>query len=122
TYILAQNDQGLYMIDQHAAQERIKYEYFRDKLADADTRVQDLLVPLTFEMTAAEEALVNEHHRVLEQVGLFLEPFGTKTYIVRSCPVWFPEGQEEEIIADMLEQLKNERKIRMGKLREEAAI
>ncbi|WP_078576484.1 DNA mismatch repair endonuclease MutL [Salipaludibacillus agaradhaerens] len=122
TYILAQNDQGLYMIDQHAAQERIKYEYFRDKLTDADTRVQDLLVPLTFEMTAAEEALINEHHHVLEQVGLFLEPFGTKTYIVRSCPVWFPEGQEEEIIADMLEQLKNERTIQIGKLREEAAI
>jgi DNA mismatch repair protein MutL len=122
TYILAQNDQGLYMIDQHAAQERIKYEYFRDKLADTDTRVQDLLVPLTFEMTTAEEALINEHRHVLEQVGLFLEPFGTKTYMVRSCPVWFPEGQEEEIIADMIEQLKNERTIHIGKLREEAAI
>jgi DNA mismatch repair protein MutL len=122
TYILAQNDQGLYMIDQHAAQERIKYEYFRDKLAEADTRVQDLLVPLTFEMTAAEEALINEYHDVLKQVGLFLEPFGTKTYIVRSCPVWFPEGEEEGIIADMLEQLKNERTIHIGKLREEAAI
>lgn len=48
TYILAQNENGLYIIDQHAAQERIKYEYFREKVGEVEPNVQDLLVPLTF--------------------------------------------------------------------------
>lgn len=122
TYILAQNVQGLYMIDQHAAQERIKYEYFRDKLSSTDNRLQDLLVPLTFEFTLAEEELIKEHKHTLEKVGLFMEPFGTRTFVVRSCPTWFPQGQEEETIGEMLEQLKAERTIHIGKLREEAAI
>ncbi|WP_416150870.1 DNA mismatch repair endonuclease MutL [Salipaludibacillus sp. HK11] len=122
TYILAQNDHGLYMVDQHAAQERIKYEYYRDKLATTDNQLQDLLVPLTFEFTLEEEELIKEHQQLLENVGLFLEAFGSRTFIVRSCPTWFPKGLEEETISDMLEQLKAERTIHIGKLREEAAI
>jgi len=122
TYILAQNDQGLYMIDQHAAQERIKYEFFREKLSSTDSRLQDLLVPLTFEFTLAEEELIHEHQHTLEKVGLFMEPFGTRTFVIRSCPTWFPQGQEEDTIGEMLEQLKSERTIDIGKLREEAAI
>ena len=46
TYIVAQNEQGMYLIDQHAAQERIKYEYFREKVKEEEPNVQDLLVPL----------------------------------------------------------------------------
>ena len=48
TYIIAQNENGMFMIDQHAAQERIKYEYFRDKIGEVTNEVQDLLIPLTF--------------------------------------------------------------------------
>lgn len=122
TYIMAQNEQGLYMVDQHAAQERIKYEYFRDKLSFTNNQLQDLLVPLQFEFTQAEESLMAEYQRELEDVGLFLESFGSRTYIVRSHPTWFPKGQEEEVISEMLEQLRNEQTIQIGKLREEAAI
>jgi len=110
------------MIDQHAAQERIKYEFFREKLSSTDSRLQDLLVPLTFEFTLAEEELIHEHQHTLEKVGLFMEPFGTRTFVIRSCPTWFPQGQEEDTIGEMLEQLKSERTIDIGKLREEAAI
>lgn len=122
TYIIAQNEQGMYMVDQHAAQERIKYEYYRDKLSTVDNQLQDLLVPLTFELTQAEEELMKEYHKELEGVGLFLEPFGSRSYIVRSHPAWFPKGQEEEVISDILEQLRTEQKVHIGKLREEAAI
>ncbi|MFA9558000.1 DNA mismatch repair endonuclease MutL [Evansella sp. AB-rgal1] len=122
TYILAQNDQGLFIIDQHAAQERIKYEYYREKLGEVDLEIQDLLVPLTFEMTHAEEERFKERKSILEEVGIFLEPFGSRTYVVRSHPTWFPKGQEKEIIELMLEQLKNQSSIHIGKLREEAAI
>ena len=54
TYIFAQNEQGLYMIDQHAAQERIKYEYYREKVGQVNNELQDLLVPMTLEFSPDE--------------------------------------------------------------------
>ncbi|WP_096189048.1 DNA mismatch repair endonuclease MutL [Evansella halocellulosilytica] len=122
TYILAQNDQGLYIVDQHAAQERIKYEYFRDKVRKVDHTLQDLLVPLTFEFTQKEEELIKEKTDVFKEVGVHLEPFGTRTYIVRSHPTWFPKGQEQEIIEEMIEQLTEHKMVDIGKIRDDAAI
>ena len=122
TYILAQNDRGLYIIDQHAAQERIKYEYFRDKVGEVATELQEMLVPITLEYSADECIKINEHQHELEKVGVFLEPFGYNSFIVRSHPQWFPRGEEKDLIEDMIEQLLLMRKVDLKKLREEAAI
>ncbi|SEP59878.1 DNA mismatch repair endonuclease MutL [Piscibacillus halophilus] len=122
TYILAQNEKGLYMIDQHAAQERIKYEYFKKKLGHPVNEVQELSVPLSFEFTSQEAIVIDENKDSLEKVGLFLEPFGDYSYIVRSYPSWFPTGEEEQIIRDMVEELIDGRAIDVEKIREEAAI
>lgn len=122
TYILGQNDQGLFIIDQHAAQERIKYEYFREKVKQIEPTLQDLLVPLTFEFTQAEEERIKERGHLFEEIGIHLEPFGTRTYLVRSHPTWFPKGQEKELIEEMMEQLKVKDSLDIGRLREEAAI
>lgn len=122
TYILAQNEEGMYIVDQHAAQERIKYEFFRDKLSEVDHEVQELLVPMTFEFSKAESLRMEEYKGELEKVGLFFEPFGDTTYIVRSHPQWFPKGFEEEVIDEMIQQLMEEDRIDILKLREEAAI
>ena len=122
TYILAQNERGLYLIDQHAAQERIKYEFFRDKLADVTNEVQELLVPITFELTHSEFTLVQEYRHFLEQIGLPFEPFGSHSIIIRFHPYWFPKGKEKEIIEEIIEQLLNEQKISVLKLREKLSI
>ena len=122
TYILAQNDRGLYIIDQHAAQERIKYEYFRDKVGEVATELQEMLVPITLEYSADECIKINEHQHQLEKVGVFLEPFGYNSFIVRSHPQWFPRGEEKDLIEDMIEQLLLMKKVDIKKLREEAAI
>lgn len=122
TYIMAQNDSGLYMIDQHAAQERIKYEFFRDKLGKTINQSQDLLIPLTFEFSKAETIFIEQHLEKLEQSGLFLQPFGDQSYIVRSYPTWFPEGLEEEIIRDMVHQIIKDEQINIESIREDAAI
>ncbi|MBT2637035.1 DNA mismatch repair endonuclease MutL [Bacillus sp. ISL-39] len=122
TYILAQNDRGLYIIDQHAAQERIKYEYFRDKVGEVATELQEMLMPITLEYSADECIKINEHQHELEKVGVFLEPFGYNSFIVRSHPQWFPGGEEKELIEDMIEQLLMMKKVDIKKLREEAAI
>jgi DNA mismatch repair protein MutL len=122
TYILAQNEKGLYIIDQHAAQERIKYEYFREKVGQVTCELQELLVPLTFEYSVDEAIKIQENQHELEKVGVFLEEFGLNSYLVRAHPQWFPKGEEKEIIEEMIEQLLAMKKVDIKKLREEAAI
>ncbi|MCF3942360.1 DNA mismatch repair endonuclease MutL [Oceanobacillus alkalisoli] len=122
TYILGQNEEGFYMIDQHAAQERIKYEFFRDKLGQPANDSQQLLIPLTFEFSNQEALFIEAYKEDLEKVGLYFEPFGEKTYIIRSCPNWFPKGFEEDVIRDIIEQIMKDEKINIGRIREEAAI
>jgi DNA mismatch repair protein MutL len=122
TYIFAQNENGLYIIDQHAAQERLKYEYFREKVGQVEPELQEMLVPLTFEYSTDEYMKITEHQLELEKVGVFLEEFGMNSFIVRSHPQWLPKGEEKQIIEDMIEQLLSMKKVDIKKLREEAAI
>ncbi|MGP4107064.1 DNA mismatch repair endonuclease MutL [Virgibacillus sp. L01] len=122
TYILAQNENGLYMIDQHAAQERIKYEFFKAKLGKTVNESQELLMPLTFEFSKQESIFIDHYKGELEKVGLFFESFGNQSYIIRSYPTWFPEGFEEEIIREMIDQVMDDERINVEKIREDAAI
>jgi DNA mismatch repair protein MutL len=122
TYIFAQNEKGLYIIDQHAAQERLKYEFFREKVGQVHSELQDMLVPLTFEYSTDEFVKINEYKSELEEVGVFLEEFGNNSFIIRSHPQWFPKGEEKETIEEMIEQLLSMKKVDIKKLREEAAI
>jgi len=122
TYIFAQNEKGLYIIDQHAAQERIKYEYFKEKVGHVESELQEMLLPLTFEYSTDDFIKINEYKKELEHVGVFLELFGHNSFIIRSHPQWLPMGEEQKIIEDMIEQLLSMKKVDVKKLREEAAI
>ena len=122
TYIIAQNENGMFMIDQHAAQERIKYEYFREKIGEVTNEVQDLLIPLTFHFSKDEQMIIDQYQDELDKVGVHLEHFGGHDYIVNSYPVWFPKAEAEEIIQDMVELVLNDKKVNVKKLREDAAI
>lgn len=122
TYILAQNEKGLYLIDQHAAQERIKYEYFKEKVGQVEPEVQELLFPLTLEYSKNETFIIEEHLDLLKGVGIFLEPFGGGSYIIRSHPQWFPKGEEKEVIEEIIQQVLTKKKVSIHELREEAAI
>ncbi|WP_163102293.1 DNA mismatch repair endonuclease MutL [Peribacillus alkalitolerans] len=122
TYIMAQNENGLYIIDQHAAQERLKYEYYKEKVGKVENNLQELFVPLTLYYSSDEVIKINEHSNELEKVGVFLEEFGNNAFLVRSHPQWFPTGIEQEIIEEMIQQLLQMKKVDVKKLREEAAI
>jgi DNA mismatch repair protein MutL len=122
TYIFAQNENGLYIIDQHAAQERLKYEYFREKVGQVASELQEMLMPLTFEYSTDDYIKISENIHELENVGVFLEEFGLNSFIVKSHPAWFPKGEEKQIIEEMIEQLLLMKKVDIKKLREEAAI
>lgn len=123
TYIVAQNEEGLFLIDQHAAHERINYEYYLDKFGRPEQASQQLLVPLTLEFTAAEAASLQSKLHVLQEAGVELEPFGANAFLVRSYPEWLPSGEEGEVIEEMAEWLLQERgAVDIGKLREKSAI
>ncbi|WP_418301374.1 DNA mismatch repair endonuclease MutL [Lysinibacillus fusiformis] len=123
TYIVAQMEDGFYLIDQHAAQERIKYEFFREKVGQVNPHErQALLLPLTFHYAADEALLLREYKHELEAVGVFLEEFGQSSFVVREHPSWFPKGEEQEIIEDLIEQVLTTKKADVKKLRESAAI
>ncbi len=122
TYIIAQNENGMFMIDQHAAQERIKYEYFREKIGEVTNEVQNLLIPLTFHFSEDEQMIIDQYKDELDKVGVHLEHFGGHDYIVNSYPVWFPKEEAEEIIKDMIELVLKHKSVDVKKIREDAAI
>ena len=122
TYIIAQNENGMFMIDQHAAQERIKYEYFREKIGEVTNEVQNLLIPLSFHFSKDEQMIIDQYKDELDKVGVHLEHFGGHDYIVNSYPVWFPKEEAEEIIKDMIELVLKHKSVDVKKIREDAAI
>ncbi|HSJ38450.1 MAG TPA: DNA mismatch repair endonuclease MutL [Planococcus sp. (in: firmicutes)] len=123
TYIVAQSSDGFYLVDQHAAQERIKYEYFREKVGQADAMErQSLLLPLTFHYSRDEALRLQDNLESLAETGVFLEVFGDSSFIVREHPTWFPKGFEQEIVEELIEQVLNGNRADVKKLREDAAI
>ncbi|MGN7413426.1 DNA mismatch repair endonuclease MutL [Paenibacillus sp. SAF-068] len=122
TYLIAQNDQGLYLIDQHAAHERVNYEYYYEKFGNPAQASQELLLPITLEFTPSETEKLKTRLAWFEQAGVYLEHFGGQTFRVRSHPFWFPKGDEKDIIEEMSEWVLSERSIDVAKMREAASI
>lgn len=125
TYIVAQNDDGMYLVDQHAAQERIFYELFMQKLLEKTTVSQMLLFPHTIECTAAEEEKLKRRLPLLVSLGLEMEWFGNRSFMVRSHPEWFPEGAELEIIDELVQYvigLSEKETVDIRPIQEKAAI
>lgn len=122
TYLIAQNDQGLYLIDQHAAHERVNYEYYYEKFGNPAQASQELLLPITLEFTPSETEKLKARLAWFEQAGVYLEHFGGQTFRVRSHPYWFPKGDEKDIIEEMSEWVLSERSIDVAKMREAASI
>ncbi|WP_379126821.1 DNA mismatch repair endonuclease MutL [Paenibacillus sp. sgz500958] len=122
TYIIAQNDEGLFLIDQHAAHERINYEYYYEEFGRPADASQELLIPITLEFTPSESPQLSERLHWFEKAGVYLEHFGGQTFLVRSHPYWFPKGEEKEIIEEMAEWVLSERSIDLAKLREKSSI
>ncbi|MCM3783902.1 DNA mismatch repair endonuclease MutL [Neobacillus mesonae] len=122
TYLIAQNENGLYLIDQHAAHERINYEFYYNQFGNPVEASQELLLPITLEFTPSEAEQLKSKLRWFEQAGVYLEHFGGQTFRVTSYPYWLPKGDEEAIILEMAEWVLSERAIDLSKLREASSI
>ncbi len=98
TYIIAQNEENMYMIDQHAAQERINYEKVLHALRDDKIYTTSLLIPITMELSSSEYQTIKEHLSILEDLGFKIEEFGVNTYIIKEHPTWLRKGLETESV------------------------
>jgi len=85
-YIITEGPDGIYIIDQHAAHERILYEKIKAQKASKDIEVQGLLEPATLEVTPRQDAALQECYRDLQEYGFTIEPFGERSYLVRTVP------------------------------------
>lgn len=121
TYIVAQSANGMYLIDQHAAQERIYYEQFLAKMKKEDHHVQPLLVPITVECTTSDALLLENYLDTLKVWGLELEPFGGSTFLLRSYPDWFPSVDVHPLLSEIIEWLKTHGRVNTIELRDASA-
>lgn len=102
TYIIAENEDGMYIIDQHAAAERINYEKVLKSLKEKEQPV-DLLIPIKIELTSNEFLIIKNHLDMLKECAFVIEEFGDNTIIVRSHPNWIPENIAEECIRKVID-------------------
>ncbi len=103
TYIIAQNDEGVYLIDQHAAQERINYEKYLKALINEEITTTSLLFPISIELSASDFITIKENMEVLTNLGFKIEEFGVNTIIVKEHPTWLKKDYEEEQIRKIID-------------------
>lgn len=119
-YILAQGEDGLYIIDQHAAQERYNFERLSNMLYSGNKDMQPLLIPVTIETSSAVVARIDQVHKALEEIGIDIEAFGANTVVCRQLPVWMSGIDETGFLQDLLDVWNKDEEIDLQKLRENA--
>ena len=105
TYIIAEGPEGLYLIDQHAAHERILYERVLAQWARQEVEVQGLLEPITIELNPREEEILRANKDMLAQFGFDIEPFGDKSYLIRTIPALATRANLDEVMGAVLSDL-----------------
>lgn len=103
TYIIAQNEEGIYLIDQHAAQERVNYERYLNALRKREVTTTYLLIPITIELSASDFLTLKENLHILTDMGFVIEEFGVNTFIVKAHPTWILQDYEEESIRKIID-------------------
>ena len=96
TYIICQNEIGMYLIDQHAAKERVNYEIFKEKLATSKTKMT-MLMPLTLEIPNNEYIILQKNMDILSDMGFTIAEFGLNTIIVKEHPTWIKDNINDTI-------------------------
>ena len=123
TYIICHNELGLYMIDQHAAKERINYEYYKKMLGNPNNNSIRMLIPLTVEFPSNEFIIIKQNLEVLRSMKFDIEESGINSFIIKEHPTWLKQGYEEESIKKILEVLiDQERNFSIEKFNEKTAI
>ena len=110
TYLITQNEDNLYIIDQHAANERINYEKILKDLKKDLAISYETLIPVQLSFTPSEAIIIEEKMDAISKLGIKLEDFGGGTYTVREIPVWIKPKQEKEFVEEIINHIINDRK------------
>ena len=123
TYIACQNEKGIYLIDQHAAKERINYEVYSYKLAHPDHHKVSLIVPIVIELPRDEYIILKEHFDILRDIDIDIEEFGNSSIRILTHPAWLPVNNEEEAIRKIIDLVISEKKdFSVGKFNDRLAM
>ena len=122
TYVIAENEDGMYIIDQHAAAERINYEKYLESLSKHDNSTIEMLIPIKIEFPSNEYILLKEKLNILENMGILIEEFGINTILIRSHPWWLSKLATEEAIKKIIDIIIVEEEFDSKKFCEKVAI
>lgn len=123
SFILAQNGEGLYIIDQHTCHERILYEKFMKAEAQKEMISQPLLIPVTVTLSAQQDSILMQHIFTLRDLGFVLENFGDRCYLIRSLPLGLNDlTNVEEFFLDLLHDLSQQKEVTAAVIKEKLLI
>lgn len=122
TYIICENEDGMYIIDQHAAAERINYEKYFTEMKKVKHDTTALLVPIKIELPTDEAIRLKHNIGILLDMGFEIEEFGINTFIVRVHPTWLPTYMAEEAIRKIINIVIEKEEFDYGKFIEHVAI
>ncbi len=106
SFIVAQSNDGMALIDQHAAHERVLFEKFQDQYAAGTIPVQDLLLPVQVEVGHAEKEMLAEYLPELKRFGFLVEEFGGATFVIKAVPALLAGGDYKRLLVDILDEIK----------------
>ena len=110
TYIVCQNENGMTLIDQHAAKERINYEIYLEKLGNPKKDNIPLLIPFNIELTNSDYIIIKENMDILNDMGFIIEPWGVSSILVKAHPTFLPKGYEKEATNKIIEAVLTKEK------------
>ena len=110
TYIICENDKGIYLIDQHAAKERINYEKYKYILTHPKQDSISLLIPIILEYPLNEYIIIKENIDFIRSLNIEIEDFGSNSFRITAHPTWLPSDFEEEAIKKILDLIINKEK------------
>jgi DNA mismatch repair protein MutL len=105
SYIVAEGPDGLYLIDQHAAHERVLFDRIEQQRSQKEVEVQGLLEPMTLEVSPQQEAVLRSRHESMAEFGFSIEPFGDRTFLVRALPALLHDKDWAGMLRELLDSL-----------------
>lgn len=121
TYIFGENEDGMYIIDQHAAHERINYEKILKSMKEKTVEQIELLIPIKLTFTTDEYIKLKEKEELIKSIGIDFEEFGINTIIIRRHPKWINKNYSEEILRKIIEIILTEKSFERDKFNDRLA-
>ncbi len=121
TYLIAQNEEGLFLIDQHAAAERVRYEKYYQRMSSVEIRTTELLIPITLNLSNQEVLALSDNLEIFEPLGLKLITNQYNGVDILSVPTWFPKDYERVYTEEIVKYVLDGKDVTIGTIRDSLA-